>query len=68
MKMIYILLAIIVLALLVIFFTPVGFRLGLWGPRNYNDCVAAGGQTNENQMRFGDACYYEGKWFGGGNI
>lgn len=49
-------------------FTPLGYRLGLTGPKNYNECVAAGGETNKEQTRIMDVCYYKGKSFSGGNI
>lgn len=61
-KIIGALFVILVIILVWYFFGPVGFQ----HPKNYQECVQAGGRTNKNVPHTQDNCIYHGKGFMGG--
>ena len=67
-KKISLLIIILLILSAILFLTPLAYRIGIVGPHNYEECVAAGGKTNKDQIRFADSCEYRGKTFFGGYI
>lgn len=58
-NIIFILVVIIIGFLIYSFFGPFGFK----SPKNYDECVTAGGSTNTGEMRTQNSCQYNGKTF-----